>query len=221
MLVTTLLPAQTVQANGSLVSSPLATPAAVYGDSLAAGWQDWSWNASRNLSNSTPLQSGSKSISVTLTQAWGALYLHSNSALSTSGYSTLEFYIHGGASGGQSLKVIANGNTNQTYSVTAAANTWTKVSVPLSSLGSPSSLTDLYWQDAAGKSQPVFYIDSISLVGSGATSPTKAPTSSVHQGAHPSSYSGSHQCASKNCDERTIRLRLNFKRRRIDSRIWR
>ncbi len=71
------------------------------------------------------------------------------------------------------MKVIANGNTNQTYSVTAAANAWTKVSIPLSSLGSPSSLTDLYWQDAAGKSQPVFYIDSISLVGSGSVSPTK------------------------------------------------
>ncbi len=99
-----------------------------------------------------------------------------NAGVSTSGYSSLEFYINGGASGSQQLKVIANGNTTASYSVTPGANNWTKVSIPLSSLGSPSILADLYFQDAAGKSQPVFYLDSIVLTGSGGTSPTQAPT---------------------------------------------
>ncbi len=188
MLVTTFVPAWTVQANGSLAPSPLAAPVAIYGDSLAAGWQDWSWNATRNFSNSSPLQSGSRSIAVTINQAWGALYLHQNSAVSTSGYTNLEFYIHGGSTGGQRLNIVANSNTSRTYPVTAAANTWTKVSVPLSNLGSPASITDLLWQDSAGKAEAKFYIDSIALVdassGSAATpttAPTKAPTQAPTQ----------------------------------------
>ncbi len=110
MLVTTLLPASSVNANASSAPALVTAPAAIYGDSLASGWQDWSWNSSRNLSNSSPVQSGSRSTSVQITGAWGAFYLH-NAGVSTSGYSSLEFYINGGASGGQRLKVIANGNT--------------------------------------------------------------------------------------------------------------
>ncbi len=151
--------------------------AAIYNDSLASGWQDWSWNSSRNLSNSNPVQSGSRSMSVQITAAWGALYLHHN-GVSTSGYTNLEFYVNGGTSGGQQLKLIVNRNNAQSYAFTAQANNWTWVSIPLSSIGSPSSLVDLFFQDVTGKAQPVFYIDSLALTGGsgGGTAPTPIPT---------------------------------------------
>ncbi len=184
MVITALAPAWTVKANGSLALSPLAAPVTIYGDSLASGWQDWSWSASRNLSNTSPVQSGADSVSVTITSAWGALYLHKSTALSTTGYTNLEFYINGGTSGSQRLNVIVNKNTSKYYTVTAVANTWVRVSIPLTSLGSPASLVDLFWQDALGKAQPKFYLDSIRLVGSTTSAtatatrvgPTAAPT---------------------------------------------
>ena len=70
----------------------------IYSDSLVNGWQDWSW-ATVNTNNTSPLHSGSHSISVTAT-AWQALYLH-HDTFDTSGYTNLIFWIHGGASGGQ------------------------------------------------------------------------------------------------------------------------
>lgn len=173
--VTALVPGWAVQANGSMAPAAALTPVTIYGDSLASGWQDWSWNANRNLSNPSPVQSGTASISVTITSAWGALYLHNNTALSTSGYDHLEFYIHGGSSGGQQLNIVADKNTSQVYPVTATANTWVKIDVPLTSLGSPASLSDIYWQDRAGKAQPAFYVDTIRLVNS-STSATPTAT---------------------------------------------
>jgi autotransporter family porin len=163
---------------GQAQSMTVAAPAIIYGDSLASNWQDWSWDATRNFSNPSPIQSGSKSISVQITKAWGALYLHSTTAQSTSGYTQLEFYINGGSSGGQRLSVTANRNTNTSYLFTVQANTWTKVSIPLTNFGSPGSLSDLYFQDAAGKAEPIFYLDSISLTGSGSlpTATSAAPT---------------------------------------------
>ncbi len=176
-LAPTLAP---TQAPTNPPSNPGASNA-IYADALASGWQDWSWDSSRNLSNSSPVQSGSRSMSVQITAAWGALYLHHN-GVSTGGYTDLEFYVNGGANGGQQLKLIANRNSSQTYTFTAQANTWSRVSIPLSSIGSPGSLADLFFQDAAGRSQPVFYIDSLALTaGGGGTYPTPAPTQAPSQ----------------------------------------
>src|SRR5215216_4237510 len=71
---------------GQAQSMIAVAPVVIYGDSLASNWQDWSWDATRNFSNPSPIQSGSRSISVQITQAWGALYLHSTTAQSTAGY---------------------------------------------------------------------------------------------------------------------------------------
>ncbi len=189
---TFLVPPRTVQANRPLATSnangvalsglqgylPYASkaPGTIYGDRLGANWQDWSWDANRNFNNTSPIQSGTASISITLTKAWGALYLHRTSAQSTSGYTHLEFFIHGGTSGGQHLILVANSNTGKAYSLTASANSWVKVSIPLSSLGFPASLSDLWWQDSSGTVLPRFYLDAISLVNKG-NSATPTPPS--------------------------------------------
>ena len=83
MVLTAAAPALNVQAGVSPAPAQANAPLGVYSDSLGDGWQNWSWNANVNLSNSSPVQSGSRSIAVTITSAWGALYLHDNNPLST------------------------------------------------------------------------------------------------------------------------------------------
>src|SRR5579862_1973108 len=73
----------------------------IYTESLVNGFQDWSW-ASRNLANTSPVHSGSKSISVTAS-AWQALsFWHSD--LNAAAYTNLSFWINGGSAGGQKLQ---------------------------------------------------------------------------------------------------------------------
>ncbi len=145
-----------------------ANDLAVYTDSLASGWADWSWDTTRNLSNPSPTQGGSASIAATYTAAWGGLYFHSNSALSASSYTAAQFWIHGGSAGGQRIafRVVygANGNWANSVAVTPQANTWTQVTVALSSLGNPAAFDGLVWQDASGGVQPTFFIDNVSLI---------------------------------------------------------
>lgn len=161
---------------------PLATKAdaIIYDEALAADWENWSWNTSLNFSSSSPAHGGTYSLSVKYNSAWAGCYLHTNTAYDTSLYDRLSFWIHGGG-GTQRLAVIANGNSANSYQVTAAATTWTQVIIPLSSLGGPATLTDIYWQDVTGGAQPTFYLDDIRLLSSPV--PPPQPALSIDVGA--------------------------------------
>ena len=154
---------ETTQINSLLQISEAAANSPIYADVLAAAWEDWSWNTDHNFGNAEPVHSGSASIAVTYTAAWGGLLLHTKSAVSTSDYIAIRFWVHGGITGGQSVNFHVNEGTEY-YSFTVPANAWLQVTVPLALLGNPASLSDLFWQDASDGSQPTYYIDDISLV---------------------------------------------------------
>ena len=69
----------------------------IYTDAITDGWADWSYNAARNFTNTSPVHGGSKSISVTATN-YGALYLHT-SAQDSSLFTNLTFWINGVSTG--------------------------------------------------------------------------------------------------------------------------
>lgn len=145
----------------------------IYADALATGWANWSWNATINFAASTPVQSGTRSAAVTYTAAWGGLYVH-HAGVSPTGLTRLEFWVHGGTAGGQQLAVYLGDSGGWLPTVQAdpyitggavAANTWRKVSIPLSALGVTTNLiTDVVIQEDAGGAQPALYIDQIELV---------------------------------------------------------
>lgn len=156
------------------VQSIQAADVIVYDDALTAGWQDWSWGGNFDYANPTPTHSScAASIAATYTSAWGGLYLHANS-LDLSGYDTLRFWLHGGSAGGQRIYVVIDFNGDG-YEVTATGGTWQLVEIPLSELGSPTSVSDLVWQDNVGGAQPTFYLDDITFVGGGTPTPTTPP----------------------------------------------
>ena len=149
----------------------------VYSDQLDNSWQNWSW-ASTNTSNTSPTHGGLHSISVTATGAGQALYLHHN-AQSAVGYQSLTFWINGGATGAQLLQVqgTLNGDSIPAYTIPAlAANTWTKVVVPLKGLGLRGANNfDGFWiQDRSGTTQGTYYVDDIAVVNETAPPPTLA-----------------------------------------------
>src|SRR5882672_11195048 len=84
-----------------LCASSLHADQDIYTDSLASGWDDWSYRAAQNLTNTSPVHAGAKSISVTGT-SYGALYFHTP-AQDSSLFTNLIFWINGGATGGQSV----------------------------------------------------------------------------------------------------------------------
>ena len=143
------------------------TDQAIYTDALVNGWQNWSW-ASVNFGASSPVHSGTASTAVT-TDGWEAIYLH-HDAFDSSGYTDLEFWLHGGSAGGQLLQVqgLLNGTAQTVVQLPAlAANTWQKFTIPLSSLGvaGKPNLDGFWIQDRSGTTRPTFYVDDATLLG--------------------------------------------------------
>jgi hypothetical protein len=88
-------------------------------------------------------------------------------------YSSLSFWINGGASGGQKLQAIGLlhvGTTNNapqsSYSLgTLQTNAWQLFNIPLTALGvaNRTNFTGFLVQDRIGAAQPTFYMDDIQL----------------------------------------------------------
>ncbi len=155
----------------------------IYDDALENGWANWSW-ATVNLANASPVHSGSDSISVTANNTptdWEALYLDI-SAMSTSGFTNLTFWINGGTGGQAVLVQGILGGIAQTPGVQIGplpTNSWQQVTLSLSALGvaNQANFTG-FWLQAQGSSNiPTFYVDDISLVTNVIIAGTNAPIS--------------------------------------------
>ena len=152
----------------------------VFSDSLQSGFADYSFGApAPNFANPAPVQSGAASIAFTGNDFNAIGMANINVDYSTVAYPTIRLYVHGGASGGQQLRIYlqttdAGGNSTPVADAeldsyisggAIAANEWREVLVqitqpPLSYSGSYDRI-DLQ-SDIAG-TQPVLYVDSISL----------------------------------------------------------
>lgn len=130
---------------------------------------NWSWGTTVNFNNTSPVYAGSKSMALTYNQAWAGFQALRSSALNTSGYSQITFWVHGGSSGTRRLWVFIYTSTSSAESpkvnVDAPARRWTQVSVPLSSLGNPTQIARVAIQDRSGGAQPIFYVDDLKIVG--------------------------------------------------------
>ncbi len=154
-----------------------ATPRVVYGDALANGWQDWSWGEpTLNFGSGSPVHGGSAAIEVTYTEGWSGLQLGRNeSALQVGDYDTFRSWIHGGTAGGQTVEVVvANGSSEVRRRITPTAGQWTRIDLLLWDLV-PSEATTIQWFNATDHAQPVFYIDDVGFVDTGATPPPPPP----------------------------------------------
>jgi hypothetical protein len=154
----------------------------IYDDALENSWVNWSW-ATVNLANASPVHSGSDSISVTASNipgSWQALYLDV-SAMNTSGFTNLTFWINGGTGGQAVLVQGILGSTAQTPVQIGPlpTNSWRQVILSMSALGvaNQANFTG-FWLQAEGSSTiPTFYVDDISLVTNAVVLGTNAPVS--------------------------------------------
>jgi hypothetical protein len=145
-----------------------ASDEVVYNDALGSGWQNDSW-AQTSIGGSGRVYGASAAINTTIASPWQALYLY-HPGFDTAGLSALQFWINGGSSGGQKLRVasfVGGAASKTSYVLPAlAANTWLEVTVPLSAIGAANvdDCDGFFIQDAIGAAQPTFIVDSATLL---------------------------------------------------------
>jgi hypothetical protein len=103
----------------------------------------------------------------------GGLYFYKSRVVRVSDYNTLEFWVHGGTSGGQLLHLILQSGGRPVATLPLAsllpagqllAGHWQKVSVNLASLSLPNGVFDgILLQDATNLVQPPLYVDDMVL----------------------------------------------------------
>lgn len=164
----------------------------IYGDALQNNFQDWGW-APHSYSNTSPVFSGARSISVSYAGNWDGLWMvNPSGGIPTSGYTAIRFAIHGGSTGGQQIQVKAGSSTNFPTNVVdlntylpggPVANQWRVVEIPLSAFNlQNSTFANLAFQSSIGSAQPTFYLDDIRLV-AGSAPPVLATTIRVNASA--------------------------------------
>ncbi|MBT9100198.1 hypothetical protein KFZ76_21065 [Methylovulum psychrotolerans] len=147
-----------------------------YNDSIVSGWSDWSWDTTTLVTNDTLLKkSGTASAHVNIAKAWNGFALHwDTGGVNLSSLSALKFDIN---PGGNVAKVAALSVTlqNDTGLSNAAklsafatpplaANTWSSITIPVSSLGGLALVNRLNLQDGLGQGGVIFNVDNVVLV---------------------------------------------------------
>lgn len=147
----------------------------IYTDSLVNGFQDWSWIPD-NMANTSPVHSGTFSISCTASGSFQGLSFEEPIFNSYQGgfnntvYNSFVFWANGGSTGGQVLQVYAQYGTAATSGPTIVlsalpANAWQQFTIPLSSLlpAGTSNLNRLTLQLTTSGTTGTFYVDDVSL----------------------------------------------------------
>lgn len=156
----------------------------VYDDALQNTFQDYSYGGGTVFNNINPVHSGADSIAFTGNNSFNAIsFFHSGGVFGAGTYSSLRFFVDGGAAGSQQIylmlesggaTVLPNPVLLNPYIAGGSipANSWAQVDVPFSALtfNNDGSFDRIDIQNANGTSQPTLYIDDVSLVASGGAS---------------------------------------------------
>jgi endoglucanase len=142
----------------------------IYADSLQSNWENWSWDSSVVMDETSKTNSGTHSLAYTAQAPWAGLYLHAKQNINTSAYKAL------------TLSVLAS-QPNQTFSIalldtnnaltgnplplsdfgsSLQQDKWNTYQIPLSKLNVKSKgISGIIIQNPKNSSQPTVYIDSI------------------------------------------------------------
>jgi len=157
------------------VGTPVRADVVVYGDTLQAGFEDWSWGGGTNLANTSPTHAGNRSIAFT-GHAWNALSIHSQATFPTAA-TGLRFWLHGGTTGGQQLALILEkgGNASSVVplnplGVAPLAGQWREIHLVFAAIPALAGFAE--WDrfslqsNVAGTQAPL-YIDDVAITSAG------------------------------------------------------
>ncbi len=152
-------------------TTPPTTSGLIYGDSLATGWENWSWDTDVNFAETDPVREGTRSTRATYKSAWAGFLLH-HAGISTTGKTNLKFSINGSHIGEQALQVMAYNSAGAAMAPVPLdrykggtklnANTWSDIIIPLADLGADNkTITGFLIQGRDGQVQMPWVIDNV------------------------------------------------------------
>ena len=140
----------------------------VYSEGMAAGWFQNGWSSIIDPANTVQAHTGTTAMAITITAAGGAGgAFHLNGTFDPTPYRSISFWINGGTTGGQKLK-LALAESGQSWQLPGplAPKTWVKHTIKLEDIGAQDvdDLSALRFIDQEGSSMgKTFFVDDISF----------------------------------------------------------
>ncbi len=152
--------------------SPFGFKSIIYVSSLQNGWGSYTgYNSTLNFNNKTNLLPGEASnISVIFTDPYGALQIgYGGAALKPAdlGLTAIKLSVYGGTgvpAGGLQAHVVFNNNYTISANLTIMPGTWQTITIPLSSLGNQSPITEFVLQALGDTPPTTIYVSDIGFI---------------------------------------------------------
>lgn len=160
-----------VQARGNTLPTEPVDGVYVYADAVGEGFTDYGW-AQHSLDESDTVRSGDHAIRFEA-DGDGALYFYADRFVSVKEYEKLRFYVNGGETGGQALKVTFTQGGQPVRELPLSevlldgipAGEWAEVTIMLPDLDIPDRIFDgLRIAGTTGGDQATVYVDDIALI---------------------------------------------------------
>lgn len=143
-------------------------PIIIYDDAVTSawtgpgGWIGGGWGGTKDLNNTSPVRSGTKSCRISYVGDWGVPLQLGGSNISLAGYTSLKVSIYGGTgSNGKNVNIGFNEADGKT--VTLIEGQWIDFTIPLNQISAASTLTHLYIKKYTAGSDFTIYIDDLGL----------------------------------------------------------
>ncbi|MGN6643497.1 MAG: alpha-L-arabinofuranosidase, partial [Verrucomicrobiota bacterium] len=141
------------------------TNLAIYADQLSNGFQDWSWGT-HDFNSTGPVHSGAKAISFSGT-VWQAISIW-HSDFNPGSFTNLDFWVNGGSTGGQVVRIYAEFGSNSAPAYQLAplpTNSWRHDFISFNALGiaNVTNLNRLTFQLVNGTKVGGFSLDDLNL----------------------------------------------------------
>jgi hypothetical protein len=137
----------------------------LYQDAFLTDWSIQSYTANTTETTTNAAGGTGNCLVTTFTAGYGAFRIanYTSAPVSLTGLTTLRFSIYGGpGTAGNKISVAINGNYSTTVVVLMSEGSYTDYFIPLSSLGSPTTINEVVLQEYSGLT-PTIYVDNIGL----------------------------------------------------------
>ena len=136
----------------------------VFDDAVNAMFWSGGWGGSADYNNTTIVKRGTKSIKINYAGGYGSPIQLGGGTLDLSTYTAVKVSIYGGpGTNNNKVKLVLNGSASNGQELILVEGQWTDFTIPLNTLGSPGTLSEIWLQEFSGVGG-IVYVDDFGLI---------------------------------------------------------
>jgi hypothetical protein len=153
-----------LEISGNAPPPTIALP--IYNDAVTSNWNGWiggGWGGTSDRNNASPIREGTKSIKINYVGGYGSPFQIGGANIALANYTTFKLSVWGApGSAGKMITIGING-VNGKYNIAVVEGKWTDYAIPLSTLTSAATLSEIWIQEFSGTGGFSVFVDAIGL----------------------------------------------------------